>query len=111
VNQAAGNAARDAIAARYAGSQTEVTFNTALGARSVDVLTQNDLAIESKVGYTSLTRTVQSQVAKDQLLMQNGDVSGVQWEFSRSAVTGQVGPSGPLAAALAKAGIPWVIGP
>jgi hypothetical protein len=39
VNQAAGNAARDAIAARYTGSQTEVTFNTALGARSVDVLT------------------------------------------------------------------------
>src|SRR5262249_38685573 len=68
-NQAAGNAARDAIAARYAGSQTEVTFDTALGARRVDVLTQEGLAIESKVGYTSLTRGVQSQIAKDQLLM------------------------------------------
>ena len=77
----------------------------------MDVLTQEGLAIESKVGYTSLTWTVQSQVAKDQLLMQNEDVSGVQWEFSPSAVTGRVGPSGPSAAALAKAGIPWLIEP
>lgn len=49
-NQAAGNAARDAIAAANPGSLTEQTFNTALGARRVDVLTQDGLAIESKVG-------------------------------------------------------------
>jgi hypothetical protein len=106
-NQAAGNAARDAIAARYAGARTEVTFQTALGARRVDVLTQEGLAIESKVGYTSLTQSARSQIAKDQLLMQNPQISGVEWEFGRSAVTGQAGPSGPLAAALNRAGIPW----
>lgn len=110
-NQAAGNAARDAIAARYPGADIEQTFQTALGARRVDVLTQDGLAIESKVGYTSLTQSIQTQIAKDQLLMQNPAISGVQWEFSPSAVTGQVGPSGPLAAALDKAGIPWSIGP
>jgi len=95
-NAAAGNAARDAIAAQYPGSLTEQTFSTALGARRVDVLTQDGLAIESKVGRTSLTSGIQSQIAKDQLLLQNGDVNGVQWVFGRSRVTGQIGPTGPL---------------
>jgi hypothetical protein len=74
-------------------------------------LTQDGLAIESKVGYTSLSQSVQLQIAKDELLMQNPAISGVEWEFSPSGVTGQVGPSGPLAAALDQAGIPWSIGP
>ena len=110
-NQAAGNAARDAIAAQYPGSETEVSFDTDLGVRRVDVLTPDDVAIGSKVGYTSLTQSVQSQIAKDQWLVENGYVNGVQWEFSPSGVTAQVGPSGPLAAALEKAGFPWSIGP
>jgi hypothetical protein len=106
-NQAAGNAARDAIAAANPDSTIEQTFQTTLGARRIDVLTHEGIGIESKVGYTSLTRSIQSQIAKDQLLMDNGDLSGVQWIFGRSGVTGQVGPSGPLGAALDKAGIPW----
>lgn len=111
LNQAAGNSARDAIAAAYHGSRTEVTFQTALGARRVDVLTPQDLAIESKVGYSTLDKSIQLQIDKDVLLMQNGDVSGVEWMFSRSASTGLVGPSNPLAQALAKAGISWSIIP
>jgi hypothetical protein len=110
-NQAAGNAARDAIVAANPGSLIEQTFQTTLGARRLDVLTQEGIGIESKVGYTSLTRSVQSQIAKDQALLDNGDLSGVQWIFSRSGVTGRVGPSGPLADALGKAGIPWWIAP
>jgi hypothetical protein len=110
-NQAAGNAARDAIAARYPGAETEVTFQTALGARRVDVLTPGGLAIESKVGYSSLTQSVASQIAKDQWLVANGDVTSVKWDFSPSQVTGRAGPSGPLAAALKRAGIPWSILP
>lgn len=110
-NAAAGNAARDAIAAEYPGSSIEQTFSTTLGARRVDVLTQDGLAIESKVGRTSLTSGIQSQIAKDQLLLQNGDVNGVQWVFGRSGVTGQIGPTGPLQAALDKAGIGWTLGP
>jgi hypothetical protein len=88
-----------------------VTFQTALGARRVDVLTQQGLAIESKVGYTTLRTSIQLQIDKDVLLMQNPQISGVQWMFSRSATTGLVGPSNPLAQALAKAGIPWSIVP
>lgn len=110
-NQAAGNAARDAIAAANPGSLTEQTFQTMLGARRLDVLTQEGIGIESKVGYTSLTRSIQAQIAKDQALLDSGDLSGVQWIFSRSGVTGRAGPSGPLGAALDKAGIPWWIAP
>jgi RHS repeat-associated protein len=110
-NQAAGNAARDAIAEANPGSLTEQTFPTDLGARRVDVLTAGRQAIESKVGRTSLTSDVSSQIAKDQWLMQNGDVASVRWVFSRSGVTGQIGPTGPLADALDKAGIPWTLGP
>ena len=75
------------------------------------MLTPERLAIESKVGYTSLTQSVQMQIAKDQLLLESGQVSGLQWVFTASEVTGRVGPSGPLAAALEKAGIPWFISP
>ena len=46
------------------------------------------------------------QIAKDQLLFESGQVSGIQWQFA-SEVTGRIGPSGPLAAVLEKAGIPW----
>lgn len=110
-NQAAGNAARDAIAARYPGAETEVTYETPTGPRRVDILTPEGGEIESKVGYTSLTKSIASQIEKDQWLVKNGDVSSVEWEFSRSEVTGRAGPSGPLAAALDKAGIRWSVRP
>jgi len=71
-NQAAGNAARDPIASQYAGAEIEVGFQTELGLRRVDVLTPEGLAIESKVGYTSLTQSIQMQIAKDQLLLESG---------------------------------------
>jgi hypothetical protein len=107
-NRAAGNDARDAIAAMYPGSQTEVPFGTELGARIVDVLTPENLAIESNVGYTTISNRIMSQIAKDQLLMQNGDVSGVKWMFSPNEY-GEVGPSGPLANTLEQAGFSWEI--
>ena len=110
VNQANGNAARDAIASQYPGAQTEVSLQTDLGWRRIDVLTDQGLAIESKVGYTSLTSSIQTQIAKGMALMADpvSGVSAVQWNFSTSPVTGLSGPSGPLAAALTKAGITWV---
>lgn len=39
------------------------------------------------------------------------DITGIQWVFSQGGVTGQVGPTGPLADALNKAGIPWSVAP
>lgn len=107
LNQAAGNAARDALAAAHPGALIEQSFTTTAGVRRIDILTQSRLAIESKVGRTSFTAATRSQIAKDSLLLSNRQVTGVEWVFSRSGVTGQVGPTGPLADALSKAGISW----
>ncbi|NTW40637.1 MAG: hypothetical protein HGA44_12245 [Cellulomonadaceae bacterium] len=110
-NQAAGNAARDLLAAAHPNSLIEQSLQTTAGVRRVDVLTQELVAIESKVGRTSLTAATQAQLTKDALLLENGDVAAVEWVFSRSAVTGKVGPTGPLAEALDSAGIPWRLAP
>ncbi|MEP7765667.1 DUF6531 domain-containing protein [Sanguibacter sp. 25GB23B1] len=110
-NQAAGNAGRDAIAARFPGSQIEQTFTTSAGVRRLDVLTVTRMGIETKVGRTSLTTMTTSQIAKDSLLLQSGQVRSIEWMFMRSGVTGQIGPTAPLAAALNKAGINWSLVP
>ena len=57
------------------------------------------------MGYTSLSQSVRGQIAKDVLLQEGPGINSVQWVFSRSSVTGEIGPSGPLASALNKAGI------
>jgi hypothetical protein len=108
-NQAAGNAARDVIARQYPGAVTERTFVTDLGTRRVDILTSQQIAIESKLGYTSLTQSTGQQIARDVALLQSGRVSAVEWVFTRSATTGLAGPSSPLQEALLKAGIPWSV--
>jgi hypothetical protein len=111
-NKAAGDAAADAIARTYPGALREMTIDTDLGVRRVDVLTRQGLAIESKVGRVSLTASIRTQIAKDELLMQDPRVSGgVQWVFSRSGVTGAVGPTGPVEDALRAAGISWMVVP
>ena len=43
-------------------------------------------------------------------LLGNGVVNDVQWQFLWGGVTGQIGPTGPLQAALDKAGIGWGLG-
>jgi hypothetical protein len=110
-NQAAGNAARDVIAAAHPGSKIEQSLSTTAGLRRLDVLTQGRVGIEVKVGRTSLTAAARSQIAKDVLLLRSGDVTGIEWVFSRSAVTGLRGPTGPLAKALSKENIPWSLVP
>lgn len=76
------------------------------------MLTQQGLAVESKVGRTSLTASVKAQIAKDVWLLANSPrVKSAQWVFTRSDVTGQIGPTAPLAGALDKAAIPWFVEP
>lgn len=106
-NRIAGNTARDRIASRYPGARTEVYQPTSLGGRYFDVLTPQGLAIESKVGRTSASKFIRRQIAKDYELLQKGRVNAIEWEFTRSAVTGKVGPTGPLRQALQNAGITW----
>jgi RHS repeat-associated protein len=86
------------------GGQSQVYFNTTKGARYVDQLV-NGVAHESKVGYTTLTRKVRKQIAKDAELLKTGKVKEVMWSFFESPVTGKAGASKPLQEALDKAGI------
>jgi RHS repeat-associated protein len=64
--------------------------------RVVDVLI-GGVAHESKVGYTALTQRIKSQVVKDSLLTIRTDIKGSVWHFYKSAKTGKIGPSKPLA--------------
>ncbi|MEZ2373272.1 RHS repeat-associated core domain-containing protein [Arthrobacter sp. RCC_34] len=106
LNAAAGNGARDLIAATHLGAGIEATVKTGLGVRRLDILTSDGIAIESKLGRTSLTKEVRAQVAKDAWLLKNDEnIHEVWWIFSRSGVTGKVGPTAPLERALNDAGI------
>ena len=102
-NKSAGDAARDAIAARTGGI-IEQNFRVTGGLRRVDVL-DGTTAIESKVGRTSLTERVRQELARDIKMLRSGQVDRVQWEFSPSGVTGKGGPTGPLRQKLEKFGI------
>lgn len=103
-NQAAGNLARDSIAAARPGSLIEQTFRVTGGLRRVDVL-DGTIAIESKVGRTSLSEPVRQELARDVKLLRSGQVDAVEWHFSTSPTTGRAGPTGPLRDVLKKFGI------
>ena len=90
------------------GGESQVYFQTNLGARYVDQLV-NGVANESKVGYQALTQSNQLQVLKDVDLMQSGQIQGSTWHFFTSPVTGLGGPSAPLANFLQQNGITTVI--
>lgn len=58
-----------------------------------------------------VSNSVESVREQDVLLLKNKDVTSIEWVFSRSGVTGRIGPTGPLADALDKAGILWRLAP
>jgi RHS repeat-associated protein len=105
-NRGVGNAARNRIAARFAGAAKEQFFHTSRGARYIDVLTPAGKAIESKVGLTSFP-VARMQALKDVELLRTGAVDSVEWVFTRSPTTGKIGPSKKLAAFLQKHDIPY----
>lgn len=110
-NQVNGNFARDSISARFPGARTEVTLPTLQGVRRLDVLTPSGLAIESKVGLTSLSSDIRTQIIKDVELLNDPlqPVNSLRWEFSRSPVTGKVGPNLSLENFLRQNGIEVII--
>ncbi len=69
------------------------------------------VAHEAKTGYTSLTKEIKEQIAKDAELLANPNsgVKKVVWNFFRSPLTGKAGASKPLQDALKDAGIETVI--
>lgn len=90
------------------GGESQVFFNTSQGARYVDQFA-GGIANESKVGYQSLTPSIQLQISKDAELLNAGRVQGVDWHFFQSPVTGLGGPSQPLLNALQQNGINVII--
>ena len=106
-NKASGDAVRDSIAARELTKLVEQTFTTIGGARRVDILIdgQKVIAIESKVGRTALEQRVRQEMARDWWLKRQGQVHEVVWEFTRSPVTGGIGPTKNLLEKLKKLGI------
>jgi len=94
--------------AQNLGGESQVYFSTSQGGRYVDQLV-GDVANESKVGYQSLTPSIQLQISKDAELLNNQTFSGVNWHFFQSPVTGLGGPSQPLLKALQQNGINVII--
>lgn len=91
-------------ALKQLGGISQKYFRTTQGGRFVDQLVSG-IAHESKVGYTSLTKSISKQIAKDMELMATRQIEGSTWHFFESPVTGLRGPSAPLRAALEEAGI------
>ena len=61
------------------------------------------VGFESKVGKTGLTRgRTRQQLARDIWLLRSRQLDEIVWEFSRSARTCKIGPSGPLLKKLKK---------
>ena len=95
-------------ALKQLGGDSQVYLSTSQGVRVIDQLVDG-VANESKVGYTCLTSQVRLQIAKDIELINTGAIDSSVWHFYPSPITGQVGPSSPLAQALDDAGIDYLI--
>ena len=77
------------------------------GGRYVDLLYDN-VAYESKVGYTCLSQRIRIQILKDAWLLENGQVDEVIWVFYRSEITGRIGASQELLDFLVEHGIEYI---
>ena len=77
------------------GGESQKSFDTPYGKRYVDQYS-NKVGHESKVGYTSATDSVKTQIDKDVYLINNGDMDSAHWHFFESPVTGKTGASQPL---------------
>ena len=101
-----GKVGEDAL--KLLGGESQVYMKTSEGGRFIDQWV-GGVANKSKVGYTSLTKDITTQIAKDAELISKGKVEGAVWHFFQSPVTGKGGASQPLLDELAKNGIKAVI--
>jgi hypothetical protein len=97
-----------ANALKQLGGVSNKFFRTSRGTRFVDQFV-NNVAHESKVGYTSLTKPIENQIAKDAELVASGKVDAAIWHFYRSPVTGRIGATKQLKEALRASGIDYYI--
>ena len=77
------------------GGSPQVYRETSKGARYIDQLV-GDVAHESKVGYTSLTKKIKIQIAKDAELLDRKEIKSAVWHFYKSPKTGKIGATKPL---------------
>ena len=91
------------------GSVTDYTtrvLHTPFGDRVVDAYnTSTRVIAEAKYGYQALSSFIQTEIARDAWLLQNGLVNEVQWHFYFSQSSQTIGGSNPLIQALLQAGI------
>ena len=90
------------------GGSSQVYYRTSLGGRYIDQLA-NGIAHESKLGYTTLTQRVKTQILKDVELLKTGQISGIHWHFFESVITGKKGASKELIEFLIEMGIEYTI--
>ena len=90
------------------GGKSQQYFKTGKGGRYIDQLV-NGIGHESKVGYTSLTKSIKTQIAKDAELVKTKQIKGAVWHFFKSPATGKVGASQPLLDELTNNGIKYII--
>lgn len=99
----------EAELARLVGGKSQQYRRTTLGGRFIDQLSPDNVAHESKVGYTTLTKFIKTQILKDAELIRNGNISGAYWHFFTSGVTGKGGASQPLLDFLSDHGISYTV--
>lgn len=122
-NKLAGDSMRDVIASQEAPALTEVRIRTLGGPRHIDVLKLGDelVSIESKIGRTSLGPRggrIRQELARDWWSQRRASglpggatkVDRVRWQFTRSKITGEIGPTKPLQEKLRELGFEEVIG-
>ena len=95
-------------ALKLLGGTSQKGFSTTTGWRFIDQFVKG-AAFESKVGYTTLTKSIARQITKDVELINRGRINSSTWHFFKSPVTGKIGASKPLLEALKTAGIKTVI--
>ena len=90
------------------GGSPQVHKATSKGPRYIDQLV-GDVAHESKVGYTSLTKKIKIQIAKDAELLKDKEISAAVWHFYKSPKIGKIGATKPLLDELKKNNIKYII--
>ena len=81
-------------------------FSTPFGNRIVDGYNVNsNIIAEAKYGYQAFSSFIQTEVARDAWLLENGYVAEVQWHFYYSQASESIGGSYNLIRALLDAGI------
>ena len=91
--QKAEESLRESIGDKLVGRKPR-TFDTSPHKRIVDAYNPSTQTIaESKYGYASLSKFIESEVERDAFLLKNGQVKVVEWHFYVSKATGVGGPS------------------